>query len=125
MKTVLGLALAAAVLAVAACSGGGAAASVSAPPDSDVTIDAKNNVFDKAQVTAPAGEAFGLFFRNLDGVPHNVAIFTDSSAGTSLFVGETVTDKAILYAVPALEAGEYYFRCDVHPEMKGTIVAGG
>ncbi len=28
------------------------------------------------------------------------------------------------YAVPPLPAGEYYFQCDVHPTMNGTVVDG-
>jgi plastocyanin len=32
--------------------------------------------------------------------------------------------SARLYAVPALPAGTYQFRCDVHQQMTGTIVAG-
>jgi hypothetical protein len=30
----------------------------------------------------------------------------------------------VTYDVPALEAGSWFFRCDVHPDMKGTFVAG-
>jgi hypothetical protein len=59
------------------------------------------------------------------GAPHNVAIYRDSSAAQKIFVGETITDTAITYEVPALEAGEYFFRCDVHPEMTGTVTTGG
>jgi plastocyanin len=52
-----------------------------------------------------------------------VAIYTDESATTSLFTGELVTGpKTITYKVPALPAGNYYFRCDVHPQMFGTFV---
>ena len=71
----------------------------------------------------PAGAAFELFFKNLDGAPHNVAIFTDSTASKSLYVGETISDAAMTYDVPALEPGTYFFRCDVHPDMTGSIVA--
>jgi plastocyanin len=28
------------------------------------------------------------------------------------------------YDVPELEAGTYYFQCDVHPNMNGTVTAG-
>jgi plastocyanin len=65
-----------------------------------------------------------MFFRNLDGAPHNVAIYTDSSLAKSLFVGETITDATKLYTVPALEPGTYFFRCDLHPAMTGSLVAG-
>ena len=110
---------------LAACSGGGAAASASPPPGADATVDARNTAFSQTSVTVPAGKQLALFFRNLDGEAHNIAIYTDSSAGTSLFVGETITNKATLYTVPALQAGSYFFRCDVHPAMTGSLVAGG
>ncbi len=62
---------------------------------------------------------------NEDAAPHNVAIYTDSSAGESLFVGELVSSATTVYEVPALEPGTYFFRCDLHPEMNGTLVADG
>jgi plastocyanin len=117
-------ALAALLVAVAACSGG-AAASISPPPDADATVDARGNQFVERTVELPAGEASRLFFRNLDPQPHNVAVYTDASATRSLFVGETITNDATVYEVPPLEVGSYFFRCDVHPEMTGTVDVEG
>jgi plastocyanin len=110
------------LVAVAACSGSGAAASASAPPEADVSITAKDSKFDQAALTLPAGQPAEIFFKNLDGLPHNVAIYADASASTKLFVGETITNAS--YKVPALTAGQYFFRCDVHPEMVGTVKVG-
>ena len=76
-------------------------------------------------LTAPGDEAFVLDFANEDaGVQHNVAIYRDASAEESLFVGDLITDQTVAYQVPALEPGEYFFRCDVHPQMNGTLEAG-
>jgi plastocyanin len=86
-----------------------------------------DNVFDTTSLTAPAGEAFTLFFDNMDaGIPHNVSIYSDDTATTSLFVGELITGPdTITYEVPALDAGTYFFRCDVHPTtMTGTLTVG-
>jgi plastocyanin len=113
------------LVAVAACSGSGAAASASPPPEADVTITAKDSKFDQAALTLPAGQPAEICFKNLDGLPHNVAIYTDASASSKLFVGDIITNAATLYKVPALTAGEYFFRCDVHPEMKGSVNVGG
>ncbi len=113
------------VILLTACSGGGSAASVSPPADADLVVTAEAMEFDTATITLAAGEETTIFFRNLDGQPHNVAIYTDDSASEPLWVGETITDDAITETIPPLEAGEYFFRCDVHPEMAGTVVVEG
>jgi plastocyanin len=112
-------------LLLAACSGGGAAASVSPPPGVDTTITAKGNAFQNPTVTLPADKPTKVFFKNLDSQPHNIAIYKDSSASQKIFVGETINDSAKVYDVPAIPAGDYFFRCDVHPEMTGKVVVSG
>ena len=42
---------------------------------------------------------------------------------TSISVGEIVSSAKATQQVPALAAGSYFFRCDVHKEMTGTINA--
>jgi len=74
----------------------------------------------------PAGEPVELAFDNRDGgVQHNVAIYRDGSAEESLFVGDLIAGpETVTYDVPALDPGEYYFRCDVHPQMDGSVEVG-
>ena len=117
----------AAVAAIAiACSSGNAAQPSGSPapvdPNAPVIV-AQNNVFDPATLTVEAGKAFSLTLDNKDAAPHNVAIFRDASAAESISIGEIVSATTATQQVPALEAGEYFFRCDVHKEMTGTIVA--
>ena len=71
----------------------------------------------------PASEPVELAFDNRDGgVQHNVAIYRDDSAEESLFVGDLIAGaESVTYDVPALDPGEYYFRCDVHPQMDGSV----
>ena len=53
-----------------------------------------------------------------------MAVYTDSSASTKVSVGEIFSGPGQkTQSVPALAAGSYFFRCDVHPDMQGTIVA--
>ncbi len=75
------------------------------------------------RLEAPAGEPFEVAFLNQDaGVEHNVAIYSDETAAESLFVGDLITGAdSVTYEVPSIEAGSYYFRCDVHPIMDGTL----
>jgi plastocyanin len=92
----------------------------------DVTVCAFDDQrFLPDRIEAPGGEPFTLAFSNEDdGVQHNVAIYTDATAEGSQFVGELVAGPTtVTYGVPALEPGEYYFRCDVHPQMDGTLEA--
>lgn len=118
IRLLAGLAL---VPVLAACSGGGAAASATPPAGTDLTVSAQVSAFSVDTITIPTGRPFTVFFRNLDGMPHNIAIYTDGSASRAVFVGDTITDAAVAYKVPPLEPGTYYFRCDVHPGMQGTV----
>jgi len=123
----LGLLSLAAVLA--ACSGsstpGTASPSASDGPAGDaVTVTAKDLKFGQTEITVPADEAFDLAFDNQEGIPHNVAVYADSSASSKISVGDIFSGPAQkTQSVPALAAGTYFFRCDVHPDMKGSIVA--
>jgi len=119
----LGLVVLAAV--TAACSS--ASANPSAPagsvdPNAPVVV-AQGNAFSPATVTVPADKAFSLTLDNKDGAPHNVSIYTDSGASKSISAGEIVSSTTTTQQVPALAKGTYFFRCDVHHEMTGTIVA--
>jgi hypothetical protein len=99
--------------------------------DGEIQLDiiAVNTAFDPTCLVAPAAEPFVINFDNQDPVgstgPHNVAIYTDSAATGSLFVGDLIDGPAqVEYEAPAIDAGEYFFRCDVHPTvMTGTFVA--
>ena len=118
---IAGVALA---IILAACSDGGSTPSASPPPEADLSVTAQDNAFDQPTITLTAGEATTVFFRNQDQARHNIAIYTDDSASASLFVGDTISDGVVTYEIPALEPGEYFFRCDVHPNMVGTVVVG-
>jgi plastocyanin len=95
-----------------------------APNGTSLQIAAKDVAFDRACLAAPAQEAFTIEFANQDSVPHNVSIYTDSSATTALFTGALQSSPGtITYQVPPLSAGSYFFRCDVHPsQMTGRFV---
>jgi plastocyanin len=56
-------------------------------------------------------------------MPHNVAIYTDSSKSSKLFAGDLVSNTDVVYEVPALEPGTYFFDCELHPNMTGEMVA--
>jgi plastocyanin len=120
------LALATVALAAAACgstnAGGPAPSAGPADPDAPV-ITASNLKFDQAEVVVTADTPLKLTFTNNESAPHNVAIYTDSSAKEPVSVGEIFSNGTKVQDVPALAAGSYFFRCDVHPDMQGSIVA--
>jgi plastocyanin len=123
----------AAMLVLAACSSSGssspsasAAAASCAKPDANgiVKISAQNISFDTNCIEVPAGQAFKIEFSNNDNVPHDVAIYNDSSKSTEIMKGDIIDGgKTATYEVPALEAGEHYFECTVHPNMNGKVTA--
>ena len=89
-------------------------------------MTAKNSAFDTNTITVPAGSTVVMTFINNDvNVPHNFALYTDRTAMTRIYVGDIITGvKTITYTFTAPSTpGNYFFRCDVHPEMMtGTFV---
>ncbi len=103
----------------------GASAGASGAPAGPIALSAQNIAFSAESLTVPAATAFELRFDNLDAAPHNVAIFqgADATAPNVFREAPFAGPKEVVYMVPALEAGSYYFHCDVHPNMKGTLNA--
>jgi plastocyanin len=102
--------------AASGAAGGGA-------PSSAFTVVAKDIAFDKKDLTAAAGKAFTIDFKNQDspGIPHNVEI--RDGAGTVVQDQPTIDGgKSVVYNFKALQAGGYTFVCKVHPtNMTGTL----
>lgn len=100
--------------------GGAPAASPAGTPAVTVEISALNSVFDRSELQVIAGAPFAVRFENLDTVPHNVSV----RGGPAPLIGEIFTGPAErTYYFTALPAGSYPFLCDVHPEMKGTLLS--
>jgi plastocyanin len=96
-------------------------ATPSGPPQTELTVVAKNTAFDPTKLTAPVGKELTITFRNEDPFAHSFhlsggsvgEIKTDVKPGPS-----TETVKVTLH-VPA----SYQYQCDVHPAvMTGTLV---
>jgi plastocyanin len=92
-------------------------------PSRGFAISAANLAFDRSELVVPAGVAVGPVFENWESAPHNIAIYADASAGQALFVGEAQRAGVAAHRLPALAAGTYFFRCDVHQDMTGSLVA--
>ena len=92
-----------------------------------VEVVARNVTFDTRQITVDSGGRLRVRLDNQDvGVGHNIAFYTSATNLTPVsagavgltFPGIAVDDTA--FDIPA--AGNYFFRCDVHPTtMTGTF----
>jgi plastocyanin len=90
----------------------------------NVTVTASGIAFDTSTIDLPANEPSTIHFVNEDAATqHNIAIYPSADdLANPLFRGELVTGPdEIDYVVDPLEAAEYYFHCDVHPTMNGTV----
>ena len=94
-----------------------------------LSIVAQGTAFDPTCLVAPAGEPFTIDFDNKDPAattgPHNIVIATDEASTSSnpIFRGDLVSGPdTVEYQVPAIdEEGSYFFHCEVHPSMTGTL----
>ncbi|MGI8998949.1 MAG: cupredoxin domain-containing protein [Candidatus Limnocylindria bacterium] len=124
------------VVLMAACSGssdsgddgtgGDTGGGVVAVADGVVELSADNLEFDANVIQATAGEAFTINFTNNDSAPHNAAVYTEEG-GDEIVKGEVIDGGASSEVqVEALDVGEYFFVCDIHPaEMTGSVEVEG
>jgi len=99
------------------------AASPTQPPTPDITIVAKNLLFDQTDLTAAAG-IINVALDNRDaGDVHNVHFFRGAAdGGTSVGMTSVTQGLSTETITLNLAAGSYFFQCDVHPAlMKGTL----
>jgi plastocyanin len=92
-----------------------------------ITLTAQNLAFDTDTIDLPAGQPSTITFHNEDPAQqHNIAIYASADdLSEPLFRGDIITGPdTVTYEIPALEPGEYYFQCDVHPAMNGTVTVG-
>ena len=125
-----GPALAAAALAtaIAAGCGGTPALGYDTPPASldpaSPRLAARDVAFDRETLAVPAGRPFILVFENGEALSHNVSIYADAALQQRRFEGVLFAGPATRwYPVPALQAGDYVFVCDLHPNMRGLVEA--
>jgi plastocyanin len=101
-----------------------------APPDGGgggeepVSVVAQGTAFDTSQLSLLAGGETVIAFDNRDPLPHNLAIYPEQG-GDPIFQGEIITGPAqVEYRFPSPEQGTYDFRCDIHPQMAGSVTVG-
>ena len=108
--------------AEAAGGGGGGHGEAAAAGGGEGTVTAANVAFDTNEITLTAGENESIHFVNDDTAEHNIAIYETEEAQEEIFVGDTIPGgQEITYEFKAPEKGEYYFQCDLHPTMNGTV----
>ena len=93
------------------------------PAIPDITIVAKNLLFDQTDLTAAAG-IINVALDNRDaGDVHNVHFFRGAAdGGTSVGMTSVTQGLSTETITLNLAAGSYFFQCDVHPAlMKGTL----
>lgn len=95
-------------------------------PSATLEIVAEGSLWNKSKLSAIAGVPLTLTVDNRDNrTPHNIHFFTGAEPG-----GDTVAQTE-LEAGPVtqtlnfgpLDAGDYYYVCDVHPAMEGVLTA--
>ena len=125
--------LIATVVLLAACStpaesgngGDGSGGGTVAVTDGVVELSAADLAFDANVIQGQAGEAFTISFTNDDSVPHNVSVYTEDG-GDEIATGDIIDPgQTAELQVPALDAGEYFFVCDLHTNMNGSVIVEG
>jgi plastocyanin len=102
---------------------------VAAGASQTVGVTAQGLKFSPTSLKLAAGVRATINFDNKDAsTQHNIVIFKGTSAsGQQVFRGTVITGPSVIqYPVPPLAPGPYFFHCEIHTTMTGSIaVAAG
>ena len=95
----------------------------SGPGSASSSITAESLAFDTDSIEVSAGETTDYTLVNEDTAIHNLAIYEgDEATGEALFTSPDIDAGAEeSFPIDPLKPGEYYFQCDYHPQMAGTV----
>jgi plastocyanin len=95
------------------------------PGSGGLALTASGLAFDTEELAVPADKPFTVAVSNEDTVVHNFSIYDGKDAnGEQLFKGQDVSPgSSVDEDVDAIPKGSYYFQCDYHPAMNGTVTA--
>jgi hypothetical protein len=124
-------------LALAACGGGegsGGAERTEPPcePTERVDLVAEGQSFGTRCLAVGADRQVPGTLESLDIEPHNFALYQEEPGPNqedlsppNLLVrsDDTFAGAPTSFRIPRLSEGRYYFRCDFHPEMNGSLHA--
>ena len=93
-----------------------------------ITVVAEQLAFSPTEVEVPADAPTTIMLDNRDDVgtfgQHNLAVYQDDSYAAQIATTELISGPGTgSVELPALAEGAYPFRCDVHPQMTGTVNA--
>jgi hypothetical protein len=94
------------------------------PPAGTILLEAEGRQYSTAIIEAVANVPTIIYFTNNDDQNHNVTIYRNASQDLELFRGETFVGPAVtlVYEIPPLPAGDYYFSDINFPSMHGRFI---
>ncbi len=96
------------------------------PPSTALSITAKGIAWNKTALSAVADAALTVTVQNNDdGVPHNWHLTAGADPGGDDVATTEIENGIVTQTLNfgPLGAGEYYYLCDVHPNMEGVLTA--
>ncbi len=99
-----------------------------APDAQQVTIVARDFAFGIDRISVEENRPVVITFENEDdGIPHNWSLYESEDAsrsGSEPIAGSAIADGPLVQKITfdPPPSGSYYFICDVHPNMAGTLV---